>query len=269
MMRASFATQAGGANPNEDWAAATPTIAIVLDGLSTVGLETGCRHGVPWYVANLGGNLVAALSDPTRSLAEGFSIALESVAALHPECDLANPGTPSSTVSILREAEDSFSYLVLADSPIALEGKNGVTVVTDLAVERVVVDLKEETQRYATGTPEHTESLRRMVTAQRKMRNVEGGYWVAAADPRAAEHAVTGEISRSELRSAAVLSDGASRLVTEYAATTWPQAFAMLRAGGPQALIDAVRKVEATDPDGVRWPRYKSGDDAAVVYCQP
>jgi hypothetical protein len=31
------------------------------------------------------------------------------------------------------------------------------------------------------------------------------------------------------------------------------------------ALIDKVRRVEATDPCGERWPRYKASDDASAV----
>jgi hypothetical protein len=61
------------------------------------------------------------------------------------------------------------------------------------------------------------------------------------------------------------MSDGASRLVTEYQIATWAEVFTALRSGGPAELIDTVRKVEATDPTGIRWPRYKSGDDAAVA----
>jgi hypothetical protein len=64
------------------------------------------------------------------------------------------------------------------------------------------------------------------------------------------------------------MSDGVSRLVTEYGAATWSDVFATLQAGGPRKLIEAVREVEATDPTGLRWPRYKSGDDATIAYCQ-
>lgn len=116
-MRVAIETQPGGAAPNEDWVAGTPTLAVVLDGLSTAGLDTGCRHGVPWYVAQLGSQLVAALATPDTSLTTGLADALDRVAALHPECDLANPGTPSATVAILRQREGVFDHLVLADSP--------------------------------------------------------------------------------------------------------------------------------------------------------
>ncbi|MEU6808992.1 hypothetical protein ABZ920_08300 [Streptomyces sp. NPDC046831] len=240
----------------------------MLDGLSTADLDTGCRHGVPWYVAQLGGQLVAALTSQETPLTVGLANALERVAALHPECDLASPGTPSATVAILRQRAGFFDHLVLADSPIVFEGLQGFTVLTDLRVDEVLPDMRAEVERYETHTPEHQAALRRLVTAQRRIRNTPDGYWVAGASPEAAAHARVGSTPAEEVRAAAVLSDGASRLVTEYGMATWSEVFTMLRTGGPQELIAAVRKAEATDPTGRRWPRYKSGDDAAVAFCQ-
>ncbi|MEV6976164.1 hypothetical protein [Kitasatospora sp. NPDC093806] len=268
-MRVSIATAPGGANPNEDWVAATPTLAVVLDGLSTAGLDTGCQHGVPWYVAQLGGHLVAALAEPGWPLADGLEQALDQVAALHPGCDLGNPGTPSATVSILRAGADRFDYLVLADSPIVFERADGYQVVTDLRVDTVVPELRAETERFSTGTPEHAEAVRRMVEAQRLTRNTTDGYWVAASSGEAARHSLTGTVPPADVRAAVVLSDGASRLVTEYRAASWADVFVTLREAGADGLISAVRKVEATDPDGRRWPRYKASDDAAVVFYLP
>ncbi|WP_326581062.1 hypothetical protein OG889_22940 [Streptomyces sp. NBC_00481] len=77
-----------------------------------------------------------------------------------------------------------------------------------------------------------------------------------------------GSTPTEDVRAATVLSDGASRLVTEYAMATWREVFTTLRTGGPRKLIGTVRKVEATDPTGRRWPRYKSGDDASIAFCQ-
>ncbi|MEV7241641.1 hypothetical protein AB0N92_10395 [Streptomyces sp. NPDC093248] len=240
----------------------------MLDGLSTAGLNTGCRHGVPWYVAHLGSQIVAALSAPERPLADGLADAIERVAELHPECDLDNPGTPSATVAILRENTESLDHLVLADSPIVFDGTGGISVITDLRVDDVLPDLKAEVEQYETHTGEHKEALRKLVSAQRQVRNTPEGYWVAAVAPEAAEHALSGTVPSVDVHAAAVMSDGVSRLVTEYAMATWPEVFNTLRVGGPCALIETVRKVEATDPTGRRWPRYKSGDDATVALCQ-
>ncbi|MFE1266468.1 hypothetical protein [Streptomyces sp. NPDC058758] len=267
-MRVAIDTEPGGSAPNEDWVAATPSLAIVLDGVSTAGLDTGCRHGVPWYVSRLGSRLVAALADSDESLPTGLAVALERVAALHPEGDLADPGTPSATVAVLRQREECFDHLVPADSPIILECAQDFTVITDLRVDDVLPELRAEVEQHETHTEEHREALRRFVTAQRQTRNTPGGYWVAAGSPAAAAHAIVGSTPAEVVRSAAVLSDGTSRLVTEYGMATWPEVFATLRTGGPRALISHVRKVEATDPTGRRWPRYKSGDDASVAFCQ-
>ncbi|MEV5395500.1 hypothetical protein AB0N26_04690 [Streptomyces cellulosae] len=248
--------------------AGSPTVAIVLDGLSTAGLPTGCRHGVPWYVAHLGGYLLAALAEPEVSLVDGLAEALTRVAALHPQCDLNNPGTPSATVAILRQRHGVLDHLVLADSPVVFDGSSGYSVVSDQRVDEVLPELQAEVERHETHTPGHREALQRLVLAQREVRNTPGGYWVAGANPESAHHSVTGTTRLNEVRSAAVMSDGVSRLVTEYGMATWEEVFATLQAGGPSLLIETVRKVEATDPTGIRWPRYKSGDDASVAFCQ-
>lgn len=267
-MRVSIDTLPGGANPNEDWVGGTPSLAIVLDGLSTAGLSTGCSHGVPWYVAHLGGQLLASLADPDRPLQEGLAEALEHVAQLHPRCDLKNPGTPSATVAVLRRRHEVLDHLVLADSPIVLATNDGFTVLTDLRVDSVLTELRVEVEQHETHTPGHRKALQRLVLAQREIRNTNEGYWVAAGDSRGAAHALTGNIPLKEVHDGAVMSDGVSRLVTEYGAATWGEVFKTLRSSGPRRLIKDVRETEATDPTGRRWPRYKSGDDAAVAYCQ-
>ncbi|WP_342355520.1 hypothetical protein [Streptomyces ipomoeae] len=190
------------------------------------------------------------------------------MAALHPECDLSNPGTPSATVAVLRHRYGVLDHLVLADSPIVLDGSQGHSVITDLRVDDVLPELKAEVEQHETHTEGHREALQRLVLAQRQVRNTADGYWIAAASPHAAQHALTGSTPLGEVHAAAVMSDGVSRLVTEYGMATWAEVFATLRAGGPRELIETVRKVEATDPTGRRWPRYKSGDDASVAFCE-
>ncbi|MCC9686499.1 protein phosphatase 2C domain-containing protein [Streptomyces sp. MNU103] len=268
-MRVCFDSLGGGSNPNEDWVAGSSQLALVLDGLSTAGLPTGCRHGVPWFVAHLGGHLMATLADPSVALSDGLAAALERVAALHSECDLGNPGTPSATVAVLRQSDQVLDYLVLADSPVVFEGtEGGHTVVTDLRVDDVLPDLRAEVEQHETHTQGHREALQRLVRAQRVIRNTSDGYWVAGANPEAAQHGLTGSVMLRDVRSAAVMSDGVSRLVSEYKVATWDDIFVTLRADGPRGLIQTVRETEATDPTGRRWPRYKSGDDATVAYCR-
>jgi hypothetical protein len=58
----SFASRPGSVNrSNEDFVAASPSVAVVLDGLSAPpALGTGRLHGTLWFVAQLGTQLVSA-----------------------------------------------------------------------------------------------------------------------------------------------------------------------------------------------------------------
>jgi len=103
-----------------------------------------------------------------------------------------------------------------------------------------------------------------MVHLQRSYRNASDGYWVVAGKPDAADHAITGELPRSDVQRAAVLSDGAASLV-EYGLTDWKGVLDILDHEGPTALINRVREAERSDPEGTRWPHFKPSDDATAL----
>jgi hypothetical protein len=107
-MRAAVVTESGAQDlANEDWAGVAPGLAVVLDGLSAPeGTEAGCRHGTPWYVAQLGPRLLTLASDPGRGLVHALAEAIRQVADLHRECDLSHPGTLSATVVLLRALDE-------------------------------------------------------------------------------------------------------------------------------------------------------------------
>ncbi|MFI9552089.1 hypothetical protein [Nonomuraea endophytica] len=100
----------------------------------------------------------------------------------------------------------------------------------------------------------------------RSFRNRDGGFWVAATDPKAADQALTGSMPLDKVHAAALLSDGASRPVDRFAITTWRQTLDLLAEQGPQALLKQVRDVEHSDPEGTRWPCGKAYDDATAAY---
>jgi len=101
---------------------------------------------------------------------------------------------------------------------------------------------------------------------QRRHRNHPDGFWVASTDPAAAQHALTDIVPREGLRRAAVLSDGATRLVDRFGLLEWPSFLHVLAEQGPDAILAQVRAAEASDPDGQRWPRGKRHDDATAAY---
>ena len=143
----------------------------------------------------------------------------------------------------------------------------GPVVLTDDREAQIGRAYRSEMDALPAGSAEHGLALRRYVEALQRHRNTDGGFWVAAADPSAAHHAVAGWEPRDTLRAVALLSDGASRLADRFHITDWAGVLKLLNEDGPQHLINRVRAAEHDDPQGERWPRGKVHDDATVVYA--
>ncbi|GAA3223189.1 hypothetical protein ACFO1B_36460 [Dactylosporangium siamense] len=209
-----------GRSANEDFAFALPDLVGVLDGVSAPDpLDTGCRHGPSWYVRRLGAHIAAAHSQHDNApLADLLGDAIAQVATYHSDtCDLQHPGTPASTVCLVRAGGKVLEYLVLCDSPLVVERADVVTVITDPRFAAAVTPLRAAalSGAHRIGSQEHAAGVRHMVTRQRALTNREDGYWIAAADPVAARHAVTGTLPMTggnRVSRAALLTDGAAAL---------------------------------------------------------
>lgn len=265
-MRISVASESGRPDGrNEDWAGADSRVAVVLDGLSEAK-ETGCVHGTPWYVHQLGCRLLTLAGDENRPLAAALAEAISDVADLHRDtCDLDHPGSPCTTVATIRQAGDAVEYLVLSDSVVVLDRRDSEPlVITDKAVAAFAPGAaKAATEAGRTGD---RSALNALIHEQQKVRNRPGGYWVAQVDPEAAQQAKTGAISN--VSGAALLSDGAALLVTDFHAMDWATLLTLAYERGPAELIAMTREFEDRDPHRVVWPRYKQRDDATAVVCR-
>jgi hypothetical protein len=221
----SFATCPGSASrSNEDFAAASPSVVVMLDGLSAPpALGTGCIHGIPWFVAQLGTLLMsAATTAPEEPLQDLVASVIRRVADSHAHtCDLEHPGTPSSSLAMLREQDQGVEYLLLFDSVIVADGPSGLTAVTDRRVDAFAQQEHLATREHPIGSREHQDRVQELVAAQRRHRNQPDGYWVAGAKPMAAYQAVSGSWPHDQVNRAALLSDGVSCLVELYALMDW------------------------------------------------
>jgi hypothetical protein len=256
---------------NEDFAAVTPTAAVLLDGAGTpAGADTGCVHGVAWFARTLGTNLLAQMTaDGDATLADCLHAAIGAVRSLHgPTCDLEHIGSPSATVVAVRIRADQLDYLVLSDSALVLAGTDGInSVVTDQRIEVAARPHRGPLDRMPIGTPGRDAVFRAYVETVRQLKNTDAGFWVASADPEAARHALCGSAALSGLRAALLLSDGATRPADLFGLVSWDELTSLVLDAGPAELVRQVRAAEATDPDGIRWKRGKALDDATAVCC--
>ncbi len=255
---------------NEDFAAVTPSAAVLLDGAGTpAGLETGCVHGIAWYARTLGTALLSMITAAdSGTLADGLHAAIGEVRSRHEgTCDLSHGGTPAATVVATRIRGDELEYLVLSDSVLVLARAAGNQVVTDHRIETASRPHRNLFEGMAIGAPGRDAAFRKYIQTVREMKNTPGGYWVASADPEAAHHAVSGSTALAGLRAALLLSDGASRLADLFGLVSWDGLVSLVLEAGPAELIRQVRAAEASDPDGSGWRRGKAVDDATVVCC--
>ncbi|MFH8394626.1 protein phosphatase 2C domain-containing protein [Streptomyces sp. NPDC018036] len=255
--------------PNEDFAAASPGAAVLLDGAGVAGGRTGCEHGVAWFSSTLGGVLLGTLvAQPGLSLAECLGHAIHTVRSLHGgDCDLRHPASPTSTVIAARVRAGALEYVVLGDSTLLLAGRDGtVDVVTDRRLDEVGKRLRGPVDALPTGSPEHAAALADYRSALTGLRNRPEGFWIAGPDPEAAQHALAGSVPLYSLASVVLMSDGATRLADRFELATWDELFALVAASGPAEVIRRVRDAEAEDPAGRRWPRGKARDDATVLH---
>lgn len=257
---------------SEEFAAATPEALVLVDGAgSPAGLESGCRHGTAWYVRRLGVHLLARLTDRAdRTAAQCLSDAIAETAALHgARCDLSHPNTPAAAVVAARRRGAALEYAVLGDSLLVLHPQAGETlVVSDDRPFPAGEELRQRMWAAPVGSPERAALHMRYALAVRAARNTGRGPWVAAALPRAAEHAESGAVPLGGLRAVAALSDGAGRYVRRYGLGSWAEAMALMADSGPGELLARLRAVEASDPRCVRWPRGRAQDDATAVYAR-
>ncbi|MFC9844928.1 protein phosphatase 2C domain-containing protein [Streptomyces sp. NPDC060223] len=261
-MRTELVSEPGDpARPNEDFASVGLPASgqggalVVLDGVTPPAGDDGCLHSVAWFSSRLGGALTElSLTCRDLTLAEILSRSIARTAEAHAEtCDLSHPRTPQATVVLARWSAAEVEYLVLSDSALLLESPEGaVTALLDDRLSRVP-----------------RETLTSAARTDATLRNQEGGFFTAAADPSVASRAVTGTVPRSSVRALAALTDGATRWVEKFREGDWTGLFTFVRKEGAQALVTRVRALESADAETrARLGRSKTHDDATVVFVE-
>ncbi|MFI5659726.1 protein phosphatase 2C domain-containing protein [Streptomyces sp. NPDC051684] len=261
-MRIELTTEPGATGrPNEDYVSVAAPAAgrggslVALDGVTPPATDDGCRHSVHWFTAHLGGALAElSVSRRDMSLAETLAAAIARTADAHRgTCDLSHPRTPQATVVLARWDAERVEHLVLSDSALLVEAPDGtVTPLLDDRLDRV--------------PRAHLVSNE---VADATVRNKEGGFFTAAADPTVAGRAVTGTLPRGEVRALAAMTDGVTRWVEKFHEGDWTDLFTLVRKEGAEAVVSRVRALEDADEQTRQYlRRSKTHDDATVAYVE-
>jgi len=253
----------GAPRPSEDVVVVLPGAVVLLDGATS--LDPAQPSG-GWYASRLAGELAGRLTGyPDTDLADLLAAAIKTVAR---DNSLTPGAAPSSTVALLRWSESVVEGLVLADSPIVAFTADGPAPLVDSRLAALPRGSVYRDRLAAGGgyDADHVVALRSSAGAIGRLRNQEGGFWVAEADPDAAYYAQRASWRRSDVSAVLMASDGVSCGVDTYGVfADWAAVRELATESGAEAVLDAVREAELADPRGIRWPRAKPHDDQALV----
>jgi len=101
--------------------------------------------------------------------------------------------------------------------------------------------------------------------ASRNRVNKKGGDWLFAPDVRCASHAKEARLLVQPGSLILLASDGFFALVSDYGRYSAEGLMSAAEQGGLAALGKELRAIEAADPKGLSFPRFKSSDDATAV----
>jgi hypothetical protein len=101
--------------------------------------------------------------------------------------------------------------------------------------------------------------------AARSTYNTEGGAWIFGPTRHCADKARRGSVRAPSGSLVLLASDGFLALGTDYGRYDAAALVAAARERGLADLLDELRAVERDDPEGVRYPRFKTSDDATAM----
>jgi serine/threonine protein phosphatase PrpC len=263
------------ARPNDDAWSATDRFAAVLDGATGLGGKLlGCPSDAAWvaqrgaerlayHSERLGGDalLHAALSEieaefvagRSRAPTQMYELPMASLMMLQVsgpdaadtrwfgDCSalVRHPGAATSAVGDGLDKRDQERSSVMA-----LAATFGVDPAGALSLPGFLADRRLHRNRYNAGPD---------------------GPWIFAPDARCAGRAQTARIALAAGSDILLASDGFTALVTDYGAYDLDGLMKAAVAEGLAALLEELRAIEGADPKGLRFPRFKTSDDATAL----
>lgn len=254
------------ASTGDDRLVVTDDAVIVLDGATAhdPAMPTAGR-----YVDCLAAELARSIGEPIP-LTEVLAQSIRRTVA---ELEIRPGPAPSSTVAVVRVEPDAVDAMVLGDSSVIVGRRDGtVAVHTDDRLSRLRLP---EAERYRCALAEgqgyderHRATLRQLQAAERKQRNRPGGYWIAEAEPAAAEYALSVRYPADDVSWVIAATDGVVDLVPVIG-VSWPEVASMSTHDLGELLARIHRWEAETDPNGQTFPRAKRHDDKTVAVLHP
>jgi hypothetical protein len=177
---------------------------------------------------------------------------------------------PAASLVLVRLRGHRLESTMLGDCKLVLRRRDGTVEALDRSrvapFEAKVVDALRAMQAAGEIDPARmAPELRELILANRRLKNRPGGYDVLADDPDCIEFAEIGHRPAADVSHILLASDGLYRLVDTYGFCSAEGLLKAALADGLSSIYAALRRIEDSDPQCLKYPRLKARDDATAL----
>jgi len=262
------------AKPNDDAWGQTSGAAVVLDGATNL-----CEPLLPgesdaaWLARFAARRLMAHCQDGAAApdaLGRALADAQKSFIGLRRRPPQKNHENPYASMMFVSAVSDGFEALWFGDCGALVKRPGAVVEIVGEAFDKraaearrvkMLAEAKGLAPAAAAARPEFLSALR----AARDTINTDKGGWLFGPDPKAAQHVRKQRIAAPPGTLVLLASDGFLALACDYGAHDAAALVAEAETKGLEALGLKLRAIENADPEGRRFPRFKTSDDATAV----
>ncbi|KQV82913.1 hypothetical protein [Rhizobium sp. Root1220] len=266
--------------PNDDRFGHNQACAFVIDGATGLGdrqFVDVYGSDAAWIAARFADGFQRQITRDTEISSVARTVSVEARKAfLDSNPHVPRYAWPLSAFAMLHATHTGFTFFGLGDSCIFLLQEDGSasfhTAIPD-AFAREQANAQSHIARTggitrgggALGNAETLAALRR----HRESQNTVGGIWTLGLVPEAADHLVSETLPVKGKAHAIICSDGFADLVVLYAAYDAASLVRTALDKGLAPMIEELRRLERqTDPEGLRYPRFKQSDDTTAIVVE-
>ena len=262
------------AKPNDDAWGQTNTAAVVLDGATNLGdsLLPGGSDAA-WIARFAARRLMAHCQEgaaPREALRAALADAERSFAGLRNRAPKENYENPFASMMFVSTTPGGVDALWFGDCVALVKRPDSDVEIVGEAFDKRAAEARRVTMlakakglspAAAHNRPEFLSALR---TARNSV-NTDKGGWLFGPDARAADHVRGMHLDAPAGTMLLLASDGFLALASDYGLYDAGTLVAAARTKGLESLGRELRLTEESDPEGLRFARFKKSDDATAV----